>query len=117
MFRLALVPAVQAAASGEPRHRALHGATVAAEPLGGLDAPAGDARSDVPGAEPPAQVIVVVTLVTVELGGPSPTRSAPGPDRRDTPHQSLQALTVVGVRGGDADGQGQTGPLSDQMDF
>jgi hypothetical protein len=74
-------------------------------------------RSDVPGAEPPAQVFVVVALVTVELGGPSPTGSAPGPDRRDSPHQRLQALTVVGVRGGDADGHGQTDPLSDQMDF
>lgn len=42
----ALVAAVQAAASGEPGHRALYGPAVAAQPRGGLDALAGYAVPD-----------------------------------------------------------------------
>ena len=53
----------------------------------------------------------------VESGRPAPSASAPGADRRYPLHQRDQRLTVVQVRSRDSDGQGQTGPLSDQMDL
>lgn len=112
---LAFVATVQAAAPGQPRHRPLRGPTAAAQPPGGLDALASDARDDASGAESSAQVVVVVTLVGVEFGGPPTARSATGPNRRYIPHQGFQSLAVVGVRGGDADGEGQTSPLGDQV--
>jgi hypothetical protein len=46
VFGLALVAAVQSAASGEPEHRSFDGPTVAAQAGGGLDALAGDAVPD-----------------------------------------------------------------------
>lgn len=82
MFGLALVAAVQAAAAGQPRQRPLHGPTVSAKPLRGFNTPAGDARGDIPGSEPSAQVAVVIPLVGMELGGPTATWPAPGRRRR-----------------------------------
>ncbi len=87
MLGLALVAAVQAAAPRQPRHRSLHGPPVAAQLLGGLDVSAGEARGDVSRAEPFPQVVVVVALVSMELGGPSSAWPAPGTDGRYAPYQ------------------------------
>lgn len=62
VLSFALVAAVQAAAAGQPGHGALHHPAVAAQPLGGLDALAGDAVVNAALAEPSAQVVVVVSL-------------------------------------------------------
>ncbi len=117
MFSLALVTTMKATAAGQPGHRPLHGPPVAAQPLRGLDPLARDARDDVPAAEPPSQVVVVVPLVGVELGGPSPTWSTARADRRDTPYQGFHSQAVMCVRSRDADREGQTGPLGDQVDL
>jgi hypothetical protein len=77
MLGLTLVAAVKAATPGQPRHRSLHGPPVAAQLLGGLDASAGEARGDVARAEPFPQVVVVVALVSMELGGPPSAGPAP----------------------------------------
>lgn len=73
---VAFVASVEAAEAVEPCHGALDRPAVSAEPLGGFDAFARQARGDVPAAEPSAQVIVVVTLVAVELGRPASARAA-----------------------------------------
>ncbi len=114
---LALVTAVQAAAATQPGHRALDRPAMPAQSCGGFDASAGDAVSDAARAEPSAQVVVVVSLVRVELGGPSPAWAAAGPDRRNAAYQRLKRLAVVEVRAGDPDRDRQTGPLSDRMDL
>lgn len=117
MLSFALVAAVQAATPGQPRHRPLHGPPVAAQLLGGLDASAGEARGDVARAEPFPQAVVGVALVAMELGGPPSAGPAPGADGRYAPYQGFKSLTVVHVRGGDTDRDGQTGPLGDQVDL
>jgi hypothetical protein len=53
-------------------------------------------------AEPFPQVVVVVSLVSMESGRASATWTAPGADRWDTVHQWLQGLAVVQVGAGDA---------------
>lgn len=45
------------------------------------------------------------------------TRPTAGADGRYTPDEGFETLAVVGVGGGDADGEGQTGPLCDQVDI
>jgi len=77
---LAFVAAVQTAASGRPGDGAIDG-PVAAQPLGGVDAFAGQA-GDAARAQPSAQVVVVVALVAVELGGAAPAGPAARVDRR-----------------------------------
>jgi hypothetical protein len=62
-------------------------------------------------------VVVVVALVSMELGGPPPTGPAPGTDERYAPYQGFKSLAVVRVRGGDTDREVQTGPLDDQVDL
>jgi len=62
-------------------------------------------------------VVVVVALVGVQLGGSASARSAAGADRRDASYEGFEGLAVVQVRAGDADGEGQTGPLRDQVDL
>lgn len=76
VFRLVLVAAVQAAAAEQPGHGPLHHPAVPAQPPGRLDALAGKAVLDAVGGEPSPQVAVVVSLVTVQLGGPPASRAA-----------------------------------------
>lgn len=57
------------------------------QPLGGLDALAGDARGYVAGAEPLSQVVVVVALVGMKIGRTPSAWSASGTDRRDPAHE------------------------------
>jgi len=66
---LAFVAAVKSAASGEPGDGAFDGPAMASQPLGGFDAPSGEAWGDMAGVEPSSQVVVVVALVGMELGG------------------------------------------------
>ena len=113
----AFVAAVQASASGEPGHGAFDGPTVAAEPLRSLDASAGDAVPDASAGQPSSEVAVVIALVGVELVGPAPPGSPAGSDRRYALHQRDQYLTVVRVGARDADGQGQSRSLRDQVDL
>lgn len=60
---------------------------------------------------------VVVSLVGVELSGFAAPASAAGADRRYALHEGDQGLAVVQVRPRDCDGEGQTGPLGDQVDL
>ena len=80
VFGLALVAAVEPSAAGQPGHGSLDHPAMSAQPLRGLDALAGDARRDVPRAEPSTQVAVVVPLTAVALGG----RRRRGPRRELT---------------------------------
>jgi hypothetical protein len=62
-------------------------------------------------------MVVVVALVGVQLRRTPTARAAPGADRRDAPHQRYQDLAVVQVGAGDAQRQGQTGALGDEVDL
>lgn len=112
----AFVASVEASAAGEPGHGAFDGPAVTAQPLRGLDALAGDAVGDAPVAQPSPQMRVVVALVGVEFARLASPGPAAGADRRYALHQRDQGLTVVQVRR-DPDGDGQTGPLGDQVDL
>lgn len=76
VFRLPLVAAVEASASGEPGHGPFHDPAVPAQSLRGLDALAGEAVPDAMGRQPAPQVLVVVPLVPVQLAGPSASGTA-----------------------------------------
>ncbi len=69
VFGLTFVAAVQTSAAGKPGDRSSDDPAVAAQPGGGLDALAGDMVTDSALTEPSAQVVVVVFLVGMELGG------------------------------------------------
>lgn len=86
MVGFPFVAAVQTSASGEPGHRAFYGPTVAAEPLRGFDAFAGDTVPDASAGQPSPQVVVVVALVGVKFVGPASPRSSAGADRRYALH-------------------------------
>lgn len=117
MLGLAFVASVEPTASGEPGHGALDHPAVSAQSLRGLDAAPGDARSDVPLAEPSTQGGIVVAFVAVEFRWSSEPRPAGASDRRDPPDQRLQGQAVMGVGGRDGDGDGQAGTVDDKMDF
>lgn len=63
------------------------------------------------------QMAIVVALIGVELAGLTSTRTSAGPDGRYALHERDQSLAVVHVGARDADGQGQTGSLGDQVDL
>ena len=68
-------------------------------------------------AEPLPQVVVVVALVAVELGGPAPAGPAAGADRRDAPHERLRPWLSCMLAPEMPTRQGQTGPFGDQVDL
>jgi hypothetical protein len=74
-------------------------------------------EGDAAGAEPGAQMGVVVGFVGVELVGSGAAGSAAGADGRDGPDQGLQALAVVGVGRGHPDGERQAGVVGQHMDL
>ena len=74
-------------------------------------------RGVMPRAQPPAQMVVVVPLVGMQLGGAAPTRSAARADGRDAADKGFEDLAVVGTRAGDPKREGQTGLLGDQVDL
>lgn len=76
VFRLALVAAVEASAAGQPGHGPFHNPSVPAPSLGRLDDLAGEAVPDVAGGQPAPQVLVVVTLVSVQIAGSAGSRAA-----------------------------------------
>ncbi|RUP65557.1 hypothetical protein SSPNP10_24940 [Streptomyces sp. NP10] len=117
MVGFTFVASVEPTASSEPGHGAYDGPAVAAKSLRRLDPFACDALLDAALTQPLPQVVVVVALVGVELGGLAPPRAAARPDRRYALHERDQGLAVVDVGAGDSDRQGQTGPLGDQMDL
>ncbi len=59
----------------------------------------------------------VVALVRVELDGLASPASTTGTDGRYAADKGLEGLAVVQVGARDCDGQGQTGPLVDQVDL
>jgi hypothetical protein len=83
----------------------------------GLDAAAGDAVADPAFAQCTVAVGDVVGLVGVELRGFAPTRAVPGPDLGDALDERLQCLTVMQVRGRDAQGEGQAVPIGEDVDL
>jgi hypothetical protein len=111
------VPAVEAAAASEPGHGAFDGPAVPAQTLRRLDPFACDAVGDSSRAEPSPQVVVVVTLVGVQLGGAASAWPTAGADRRYATDERFESLAVMQVRPRDADREGQTGPLGDQVDL
>jgi len=104
-------------ASGQPGHGALDLPPVPAQPLGGLHTLAGQAVDDPAFAEPAAQVVVVVSLVSVQFGGPAPPRPAAGADRREPRHQGLAGPGCRGCWPPRSPGQGQPCPVGDQVDL
>src|SRR4051812_4769785 len=66
---------------------------------------------------PSPQVGVGVSLVAVQFGGLTPTWSAAGAHGGYAAHERLKGLTAVEINTGDSDGEGQTGPVRDQMDL
>lgn len=114
---VAFVADGEAAVAAEPGDGAFDLPAVAAEAFAGVDAAAGDAGGDAAFAQPSAVAGGVVALVGAEFAGPAAARSAAGPDRGDAGDQWLQRLPVVGVRGGDADDQGQAVRVGQDMDL
>lgn len=78
----AFVAAVESSAAGQPRNRALDHPAVAAQPLWGLGALAGDAVADASTAEPSAQVGVFAALVAGRRRGPRQERMGGMPRTR-----------------------------------
>lgn len=76
----AFIAAVEAAAAGEPGKGPLNDPAVPAQPVRGLDAPAGDAVTDASLAEPFAQAGVVVAFTAVEFAGLAAAWATPGAD-------------------------------------
>lgn len=108
---------METTASSEPGHRVFDGPAVPAEPLRGLDSLPGYAVPDTPLGSPSPQVGVVVSVAGVQFAGLAPTGTSPGSDRQYALHERDQGLAVVDVGTGDADRQGQTVPLCDQVDL
>lgn len=90
MFCLALVAAVEPTAVGEPGHSALDRPAMAAQPCRGFDALACNAVGDAAFTQPSPQVVIVVALVGVQLGGLASAWAAAGAYRRDPADQRLQ---------------------------
>ncbi|EFE68953.1 predicted protein [Streptomyces viridosporus ATCC 14672] len=90
------------------RHRPLDHPPAAARPFTGLDAPAGDPHSDPLAAQPFPQVRHVIGLVGVQALGLEIPAAMRVVSRLVTGHHRLQALAVVDVGGGDADNEGQS---------
>lgn len=93
---LASVAAVQTSAAGQPGHGPFDDPAMTAEPLGRLDAFAGDAVANTLHAKPSAQVVVVVALCqrgaslaadAVDLG----VIGSPGCRRREAAGQGCHA--------------------------
>lgn len=114
---LSFVATVQASTAGQPGNGPLYHPAMVSEPLGRLDALAGNAMADAPLTEPFPQVVVVVALVGVELGGASAPWTTVGADGRDPAHERLQAQTVVQVGAGDSQRQGQSASVRDEVDL
>lgn len=117
VVRLAFVATAKSAAAGEPGHGSFDDPSVAAQPLGGLDALTGDAVADASLAQPSAQVIVVVALVGMELSRLPAARTSTGEDRGDPSHKRFQTLAVMQVAAGDAQRERQSVPIGEQVDF
>src|SRR5574340_545956 len=105
VLAVAFVAECQPSVAGEPRERAFDLPAVPTQPLGALDAAAGDARHDAPQAQPATVCGRVVGLVRPELGGCAAAGTAPGAHRGDRADHRLQHRAVVGVRRGHAGDQ------------
>ncbi|CAL9650984.1 hypothetical protein SUDANB96_06658 [Streptomyces sp. enrichment culture] len=79
--------------------------------------PCGRCGGNVTFAQPLSQVGVVVTVVAVKLARLAPPGPAAGPDRGYALHQRNQGLTAVQARCRASHGDGQTGPLGDQVNL
>ena len=117
VFGFAIVATMETAASGQPGHGALDLPAVSPQPLGGFHTLAGQTMDDSAFSEPSAQVVVVVSLVTVELARLAPPAASPGPDGRYCANQRLQRLAVVQVRTRDRHGNRKPGSIGDQVDL
>lgn len=88
---LAFVAAVQASTAGQPGDSSFDNPAVAAEPLRGLDALAGDAVAYAAAAEPSPQVVVAIALVRVQLPGAPAAGPTAGTNGRDSADERFQA--------------------------
>jgi hypothetical protein len=99
----------------QPREVALDDPAISSKLLFGLDAAAGDARSDTAYRAPGAAEDVVVGLVGVKLGR-AKARSTPATsNRRDPIEHRLQVVALVRVRGRDVDRERDAVAIDDQM--
>lgn len=94
----ALVTNPQPAEGVQPGEGAFHHPAVTAQALAGLDAAAGDARTDAPVAQRSAASRIVVAFVHVRLGGPPPGSAAPAPHGGDGVQRRLHHLGIMRVR-------------------
>lgn len=99
------------------RPTAATNSSVGAWAAGRLDAAAGDARHDLPAAQPSEPVVEVVALVRVQLGRAMAPGSIAGADRPDTAHQRDQRLAVVKVGAGNAHRDRQPVAVTDNVDL
>ncbi|NIJ09807.1 hypothetical protein FHU38_000151 [Saccharomonospora amisosensis] len=113
----AFVAEGQASVSGEPGDGALDHPAVLAQFLGGFDALAGDPHADAVRCDPAAQRGLVVGLVRVQFLRSAPPGAAAGFDRGDGHDQWFERARVVGVRGGDRDGERQPAAIGHHVDL
>jgi hypothetical protein len=86
-----LVAHLQTARTVEPAQCAFRHPAITAQPLAGLDAPAGDTRDDVAASEGGAQGATVVGLVRMQLVRALPRRSLRGRERWLPPIRSSKS--------------------------
>jgi hypothetical protein len=115
-----LVTDPQATTAEQPGEGALDDPPVSPQPLARIDPAPRDPRSDAAGPQGTAQVRGVVRLVGVELGRAlaRPPRFPPrADDRGDRVDQGNEQRRVVGVSGGEVDGQGDAVAVDDHVVF
>lgn len=99
---------VESAVAGQPGHGPLDDPSAASQPFAGLDSLAGDAHSDVLAPKPFPQVRNVVGFVRVQALGLEVAASVGVVSRLVTRDHGLQREAVVGVGRGEADEEGQS---------
>ena len=104
-----LVAHPEPAAAKQPGECALNHPAIPAQPLGGVDPPSSDARSDATGTQSKAESRRVIRLVSVQLGralAGTARLTAWTDDRWDRVDQRGQVGCVVGVGSRETDSQG-----------
>lgn len=117
MFGFAFVAANQPSVVLQPGQTCFDDPPVPAQPLGGLDALAGDPNGDAAAADLSAQRPLVVRLVGVQLARALAGSAATGPDRGDRVQQWQQQLGVRGVGGGHQHRKRDTAAVTQHVDL
>src|SRR3712207_5114384 len=99
----------------EPGQRALHDPAVASQLLAAVDALAGDAHLDVAPATGAPLRRIIISLVGMQLVGPSTGTASGSADGRDRIERRLEHEVVVAVGPADQAGERRAGSVDHNM--